>query len=1049
MKKLTLSLLSVFFPALVQAAGGALSFAPPTSDVSVVFLSNIFGVVDGVLSGTGSQILGTIFGVFNAAVLALGGIVIMYTLMVSTVNTAHEGQMLGKKWSSMWVPVRSTLGLSLLIPKASGYCLMQTFFMWVVLQGVGAADKVWEAALGYLNRGGVIVQQQINPITSLMGGGWSIANGAAKILYGQTCMAGLQSVLTSQRAGYLQQKSKSAGPCSTASPDSAMGKFCSTVVPDFIGTVNAVSFQTDNPQSSGSYELPMPYFTDKSSPYFFLNGICGTINWNVFDTSSLSSISGLGTSGLDTTKLARATAIQQMYINLSMTANIMVRNNPALNPSTNPSNGAPFAPFASNQFGIPISTNGTACPPATLGASGSNCVGWGTSGAGAALFNGTQFQGAIAAYNAIMLPPLNLISQAKNSTNANGQRAFIQKAISDGWMLAGSYFFNLASINSANTTTSTGSATPIDSSSGLEKSTFTITTLSDAFNTDTCQGTRWKLCEWFRESPNGKPDATKIALVQGMIDGSPDYSTKMPTIPSTTINAPVTFTAQTGPQSSNAYGFVNNSLMISLPGQAGMAPPNFVMNLIPSFGTSGYSLPEMSYGCGEVQTYMFGFCFMKMLGAVIYNVLVVNLFQFFLSLVTGIINTVVMAFLALPLTGMAQIFQNGVAFIKQPDVNPIIALANMGTNYINFSADLWMYLLMLEVTTSLLGPFGIFIYALVMMAMPLLMAWLSTMLAIGFLTAYYIPFLPYTIFTFGSIAWLMAVVEAMVAAPIVALGVTHPEGEGPFGKAEQAIMILMNVFLRPSLMIIGYIAGIILSYVCVWVINAGFSNVLPFIQGPAKCATSTSAQGWVGSGAAADKGFTQGVENALNKQSMSNYVDCGMSVFDGVNFKMSGGESMGTGVARSNAFDTQGVATGYVGWAGIYGFFFSILIYTSLYITVVQKSFTLISTLPDKVLRWIGGQPESAGGESAGWAEDTKKQVMDAGTGEKGIEKAQGQMGKEMGGKAMQGFQKLTGKGTKVSSSGKPPESTKSAPDGDGGGKKPGLGDVAESLPIE
>jgi len=113
-------------------------------------------------------------------------------------------------------------------------------------------------------------------------------------------------------------------------------------------------------------------------------------------------------------------------------------------------------------------------------------------------------------------------------------------------------------------------------------------------------------------------------------------------------------------------------------------------------------------------------------------------------------------------------------------------------------------------------------WAIMLMALPLLIAWLGVMLAIGYLTAYYIPFVPYMIFTFASIAWLMAVVEAMVAAPIVALSITHPEGEGPFGgKAEQSLMILMNVFLRPSLMIIGYISGIILSYVCVWVINAG------------------------------------------------------------------------------------------------------------------------------------------------------------------------------------------------------------------------------------
>ncbi len=431
----------------------------------------------------------------------------------------------------------------------------------------------------------------------------------------------------------------------------------------------------------------------------------------------------------------------------------------------------------------------------------------------------------------------------------------------------------------------------------------------------------------------------------------------------------------------------------------------------------------MDYGCGSVTTWFFSFCLMQMIGQVIYNVIVVNLFQFFLSLITGIVNTVVMAFLALPLTGMAQIFQNGVAFIKQPDVNPIIALANMGTNYINFAADLWMYLLMMAVTTSIMGPFAVFIFALMMMAMPLLMAWLSTMVSIGFLTAYYIPFLPYTIFTFGSIAWLMAVVEAMVAAPIVALGVTHPEGEGPFGKGEQAIMILMNVFLRPSLMIIGYIAGIILSYVSVWVINAGFSNVLPFIQGPSKCGVNTSSQGWVDSVAKAKSGFNKGVDT-LDKdwqnirkggKPSSSYTECGESLFNNVNFKVAGGDSMVTGKSETTAFSAAGTATGYTGWAGIYGFFFSILIYTSLYITVVQKSFTLIGSLPDKVLRWIGGQPEQIGQESAGWADETKKQVGDAGekTG-----KAQGQMGKDMGGKATQGIQKLSGGGSKVGASG-------------------------------
>ena len=208
MNKLLLAVLLIIFP-ILALADNSLSFTPPASDFSVVFLGNIFGIVDGVLHGTGSQIMGSMFGVFNAAVLALGGMVIMYTLLVSTMNTAQEGQMLGQKWSSIWIPVRSVTGLALLVPKASGYCLMQIFVMWIVVQGVGAADKVWDAALSYLNRGGAIVQAQIDPTKALTQapGGSEIATGAQSILVGQVCMIGIQHLLDSQLKAYQKQLS--------------------------------------------------------------------------------------------------------------------------------------------------------------------------------------------------------------------------------------------------------------------------------------------------------------------------------------------------------------------------------------------------------------------------------------------------------------------------------------------------------------------------------------------------------------------------------------------------------------------------------------------------------------------------------------------------------------------------------------------------------------------------------------------------------------------------------------------------------------------------
>ena len=50
-----------------------------------------------------------------------------------------------------------------------------------------------------------------------------------------------------------------------------------------------------------------------------------------------------------------------------------------------------------------------------------------------------------------------------------------------------------------------------------------------------------------------------------------------------------------------------------------------------------------------------------------------------------------MAFLMIPLQGMAEIFRQGLTIISTPGVNPVVALANMGNHYINFAGNLWMH----------------------------------------------------------------------------------------------------------------------------------------------------------------------------------------------------------------------------------------------------------------------------------------------------------------------------------------------------------------------
>lgn len=1003
-------------------SSGSLDFTPPLGDYSVIFLGNMFGIVDGVLHGSGSQIMGAMFGVFNSAVLALGGIIIMYTLTVGTMNTAHEGQMLGQKFSSIWVPLRSTLGMALLIPKASGYCAIQIFVMWVTVQGVGAADKLWNAALNYLNRGGVIVATQVNPITNIQGVNNEVYTGATTILAGQVCMLGIEKLLKNQREHNMQLVESKAGNCYRPSP--IMDPFCKTIVPDFIGSVNTVSAQQQSappcPSSTkvatGNYCIPMPSF-DSSSPYASLNGICGTIQWSPIAglQNIQQTLTNLNSSDVNTAQLSRAIAIQQMYMDLASIAKTMISNDPdpGLAPIPYDQNSPPVPPpsvtaVAKNQFGIPILSTGTPCSEVSI-----DCTGWGVDPAypnSTPIFNGNELSNAIADYNGIMAPTLNLLIQSMQSNSTNARTSFISQAEQQGWIMAGSYFFNLARINDKGNV----NAGFIDSGTGLTQSEYPFdNSIPNILPPSGCGTSSYaNLCYWLDGDSYGLPVATaKLNTIPKLVEGAGMTSNTVS--PNT---APLNHNAVSGQEATTVYGFITNQSLVNLPGQPGLVPPAFAMHFNLNVQTAPPKLPTMNFPCGRAS--WFTGCIGSALANIMYNVVIVNVYNKFVSMVVPVLNQVIISFLELPLSGIAQIFHHGVSFIQQPNVNPIVALANMGINYINFASQLWIYLIIVAIGAEFLPMgLGIFLFALLGLAMPMLMAWLATMVTIGFMTAYYIPFLPYMIFTFGSIAWLMAVIEAMVAAPIVAIGITSPEGHDAFGKGEHAIMILMNVFLRPAMMVIGYIAAIALSYVAVWIINAGFSNALLFIQGVPSAPPSSTGAALKTAGEQLGQGIVGG----------------GGGVIGGIISKIPGTGGAGESIAEHAAAAASSIGTNqpalptsqaivnqelgpnaYTGWASIYGLFFSVLIYTWMYWTVVEKAFELIAYLPDKVLRWIGGQPETIGSEATHWVDQGKKQVSEAG--EK-TEKAQAQMGQQLTGYAKQAMTRKPKGGGKVEGS--------------------------------
>ncbi|MEQ2334202.1 DotA/TraY family protein [Xanthomonas euvesicatoria pv. euvesicatoria] len=118
------------------------------------FLRDIFGrVVDTIMSGESvdqggaDTALASGFQVFGTGILALGMLFVIYTTIKGAVDTAHDGEFLGKKMSSVWVPLRTAVGTAFLLPLASGFSLIQIAVLWIGIHGVGLADKVWVAML--------------------------------------------------------------------------------------------------------------------------------------------------------------------------------------------------------------------------------------------------------------------------------------------------------------------------------------------------------------------------------------------------------------------------------------------------------------------------------------------------------------------------------------------------------------------------------------------------------------------------------------------------------------------------------------------------------------------------------------------------------------------------------------------------------------------------------------------------------------------------------------------------------------------------------------
>ena len=134
-------------PAQINQGSISELFGSPFGDgYSSVLLHELFGPLFPSAAGaSGATVFSSLVGYFNVFVLGIGGLLFLYNVFAGVLQTAHEGQILGRRWSSLWAPLRVLLAAALLMPAPGlgGYNAIQGTIAWLVKGSTAMASEVW------------------------------------------------------------------------------------------------------------------------------------------------------------------------------------------------------------------------------------------------------------------------------------------------------------------------------------------------------------------------------------------------------------------------------------------------------------------------------------------------------------------------------------------------------------------------------------------------------------------------------------------------------------------------------------------------------------------------------------------------------------------------------------------------------------------------------------------------------------------------------------------------------------------------------------------
>ncbi|MGH1413498.1 MAG: DotA/TraY family protein [Pelagimonas sp.] len=111
-------------------------------DRSNTFFNLIFGDLFPGPAANNRTVISLLMLSFNILFLAVGALFLLYNIFQGTLDSAHEGVVLGQK-STIWVPIRILTAFALLIPLDNGYNGIQHGVSYVVRAGTAAGSFFW------------------------------------------------------------------------------------------------------------------------------------------------------------------------------------------------------------------------------------------------------------------------------------------------------------------------------------------------------------------------------------------------------------------------------------------------------------------------------------------------------------------------------------------------------------------------------------------------------------------------------------------------------------------------------------------------------------------------------------------------------------------------------------------------------------------------------------------------------------------------------------------------------------------------------------------